>query len=383
MQNKILRTVTVIGALLIACIVIIDLSAFLSALGAIAGIIMPISVGLCIAFVINIPLTLLERLWDKIDKHSTRRYHHAIKRAVCLFICIAGLGGIIFLFVLTVTPYLEASLTSLFNALPVFVDKLQALWDSLSEKLAAYSIRLPELDLDTEKISSALTEYFSKNSDRILNISIGFASSVVSTVFNVILAAVISVYVLAKKERLRIQAKRILWAFFPEERCKSVLNVASLTASTFARFLTGQLAEAVILGVLCLIGMLIFGFPYAALISLIIGVTALIPIFGAFIGIGIGALLILLYDPLTAVWFLVFITVLQQIETNIIYPRVVGKSVGLPALWVLIAVTVGSSFGIIGMLISVPLVSVIYCLAGQLVSARLEKKLDINESLKK
>ena len=383
MQNKILRTVTVIGALLIACIVIIDLSAFLSALGAIAGIIMPISVGLCIAFVINIPLTLLERLWDKIDKHSTRRYHHAIKRAVCLFICIAGLGGIIFLFVLTVTPYLEASLTSLFNALPVFVDKLQALWDSLSEKLAAYSIRLPELDLDTEKISSALTEYFSKNSDRILNISIGFASSVVSTVFNVILAAVISVYVLAKKERLRIQAKRILWAFFPEERCKSVLNVASLTASTFARFLTGQLAEAVILGVLCLIGMLIFGFPYAALISLIIGVTALIPIFGAFIGIGVGALLILLYDPLTAVWFLVFITVLQQIETNIIYPRVVGKSVGLPALWVLIAVTVGSSFGIVGMLISVPLVSVIYCLAGQLVSARLEKKLDINESLKK
>ena len=383
MQNKILRTVTVIGALLITCIVIIDLSAFLSALGAIAGIIMPISVGLCIAFVINIPLTLLERLWDKIDKHSTRRYHHAIKRAVCLFICIAGLGGIIFLFVLTVTPYLEASLTSLFNALPVFVDKLQALWDSLSEKLAAYSIRLPELDLDTEKISSALTEYFSKNSDRILNISIGFASSVVSTVFNVILAAVISVYVLAKKERLRIQAKRILWAFFPEERCKSVLNVASLTASTFARFLTGQLAEAVILGVLCLIGMLIFGFPYAALISLIIGVTALIPIFGAFIGIGIGALLILLYDPLTAVWFLVFITVLQQIETNIIYPRVVGKSVGLPALWVLIAVTVGSSFGIIGMLISVPLVSVIYCLAGQLVSARLEKKLDISEGLKK
>lgn len=379
MQNKILRTVTVMGALLIACIVIIDLSAFLSALGAIAGIIMPISVGLCIAFVINIPLTLLERLWDKIDKHSTRRYHHAIKRAVCLFICIAGLGGIIFLFVLTVTPYLEASLTSLFNALPVFVDKLQALWDSLSEKLAAYSIRLPELDLDTEKISSALTEYFSKNSDRILNISIGFASSVVSTVFNVILAAVISVYVLAKKERLRIQAKRILWAFFPEERCKSVLNVASLTASTFARFLTGQLAEAVILGVLCLIGMLIFGFPYAALISIIIGVTALIPIFGAFIGIGVGALLILLYDPLTAVWFLVFITVLQQIETNIIYPRVVGKSVGLPALWVLIAVTVGSSFGIIGMLISVPLVSVIYCLAGQLVSARLEKKLDINE----
>lgn len=383
MQNKILRTVTVIGALLIACIVIIDLSAFLSALGAIAGIIMPISVGLCIAFVINIPLTLLERLWDKIDKHSTRRYHHAIKRSFCLFTCIAGLGGIIFLFALTVTPYLEASLTSLFNALPVFVDKLQALWDSLSEKLAAYSIRLPELDLDTEKISSALTEYFSKNSDRILNISIGFASSVVSTVFNVILAAVISVYVLAKKERLRIQAKRILWAFFPEERCKSVLNVASLTASTFARFLTGQLTEAVILGVLCLIGMLIFGFPYAALISLIIGVTALIPIFGAFIGIGVGALLILLYDPLTAVWFLVFITVLQQIETNIIYPRVVGKSVGLPALWVLIAVTVGSSFGIIGMLISVPLVSVIYCLAGQLVSARLEKKLDINESLKK
>ena len=383
MQNKILRTVTFIGALLIICIVIIDLPAFLSALGAIAGIIMPITAGLCIAFVINIPLTLLERLWDKIDKHSTRRYHHAIKRAICLFTCIAGLGGIIFLFALTVTPYLEASLTSLFNALPVFVDKLQALWDSLSDTLVVYSIRLPELDLDTEKISSALTEYFSKNSDRILNISIGFASSVVSTVFNVILAAVISVYVLAKKERLRIQAKRILWAFFPEERCKSVLNVASLTASTFARFLTGQLAEAVILGVLCLIGMLIFGFPYAALISLVIGVTALIPIFGAFIGIAVGALLILLYDPLTAVWFLVFITVLQQIETNIIYPRVVGRSVGLPALWVQIAVTVGSSFGIVGMLISVPLVSVIYCLAGQLVSARLEKKLDINESLKK
>ncbi len=375
-HNKLTRTLTVIGVILIACIAVINLSAFIAVGKAFVNITLPVIIGLCIAFVLNIPLSFLEGLWDKIDKHGTRRYHHAIKRAVCLTLCVAGVIGVMLLFIFTVTPYLERSLSSLFASLPDFLDKLEGVWASFSEKLAKYSIELPHVELDAERVTSAITDYFSKNPDSLIDMSIGVASSVVSTVFDIILAIVISIYVLAKKERLRIQAKRIMWAFLSEERCRTLVRIASLAASTFARFLTVQLTEALILGALCFAGMLILGFPYAALISLVVGVTALIPIFGAFIGIGVGALLILLTDPLSAFWFVVFIVVLQQIETNLIYPRVVGRSVGLPALWVLIAVTVGSSFGIIGMLVSVPIVSIIYCLTGQLVSARLEKKLD-------
>ena len=156
----------------------------------------------------------------------------------------------------------------------------------------------------------------------------------------------------------------VMYAIMPQKKTDKIIDFIGLTSVTFTNFVTGQLTEAVILGVLCFIGMLIFGFPYASVISVLVGFTALIPVFGAFVGNVIGAFLILLINPIDALWFTIFLLILQQLENNLIYPRVVGKSVGLPGIWVLAAVTVGGNIsGVVGMLFSVPTCSVLYCLA--------------------
>lgn len=179
----------------------------------------------------------------------------------------------------------------------------------------------------------------------------------------------------AQKETLTGQAKKVVRALFSEKWAHWITDVARMTNRTFSNFVTGQLTEAVILGTLCFLGMLIFRLPYAGVISVLVGFTALIPIFGAFIGVGIGAFLILLVSPIKALWFILFFVILQQLEGNLIYPRVVGKSVGLPGIWVLAAVTVGgNAFGLAGMLLAVPLCSVLYTLARQGVNARLARK---------
>ena len=203
-----------------------------------------------------------------------------------------------------------------------------------------------------------------------LELTLGVARSVVSLVWNAVLSLAISLYVLAQKERLGGQVRKLLRSLFSEQTVGRIFGFARITEKVFERFITGQVTEALIIGGLCFVGMLIFGMPYALLISVMVSVTALIPIFGAFIGTGIGAFLILLEEPMTAVWFVIFIIVLQQLEGNLIYPKVVGKSVGLPGVWVLIAVTVGSSFGIVGMLLSVPIASVAYQLLRQFANRR-------------
>ena len=188
---------------------------------------------------------------------------------------------------------------------------------------------------------------------------------------DIVLGIVFAIYLLAQKENLGRQTKKSIRAIFGEERAKKIVDFSSLTNSVFTKFVTGQLTEACIIGVLCFIGMLIFGMPYAGIISILVGFTALIPIFGAFIGTGIGAFLILLENPLKAIWFVIFIIVLQQLEGNLIYPRVVGKSVGLPGIWVLAAVTIGGGlFGVMGMLFSVPICSVLYVMFREYVNRK-------------
>lgn len=190
-----------------------------------------------------------------------------------------------------------------------------------------------------------------------------------------VIAFIFAIYVLLSKETLSSQIIRLFQAFLPEKIRNGVLHVASTAHGIFCSFVTGQCIEAVILGSLCAIGMVIFRFPYAAMIGVLVGVTALIPVVGAFIGAGVGAFLILMNDPFQALMFIIYIVVLQQIEGNVIYPKVVGSSVGLPAMWVLAAVTVGGGIGgILGMLFAVPTASVLYTLLREAMRKRLEKK---------
>ena len=196
-----------------------------------------------------------------------------------------------------------------------------------------------------------------------------------SGVVTFVIAFTFSIYVLFQKERLARQAKQILYAVFPEKATEKILSVAALSNQVFSSFLSGQCVEAVILGTLFVITMSILGMPYAMLTGIVIAITALIPIFGAFIGCVIGMLLIVMVDPVQAVWFLVLFLVLQQIEGNLIYPHVVGSSVGLPSIWVLVAVTVGGNmFGILGILVFIPLCSVLYALFAMFVKKRLRER---------
>ena len=226
-----------------------------------------------------------------------------------------------------------------------------------------------------QKILDWMRQYGDQFLNTTISTAIGITSSVVSLIFNLVLALAFALYLLAQKETLTRQAKKVVQAIFSSKRAQQITELAHMTNRAFSNFVTGQLTEALILGCLCFLGMLIFRLPYAGVISVIIGFTALIPIFGAFIGVAIGALLILLVNPIQALWFILFIIVLQQIESNVIYPRVVGKSVGLPGIWVLAAVTLGgNAFGLLGMLFAVPLCSVLYAVARRVVHRRLAQK---------
>jgi len=207
------------------------------------------------------------------------------------------------------------------------------------------------------------------------NTVIGVVTTIFSAVFDACVVLILSIYMIINKEKLCRGVKKIVYATMKKERADSVVGHARLTNQIFTNFIRGQLVEAVILGLLCYVGMKILGIPYAAAVASLIAFTALIPVLGAYVGAFVGAFLIVLTSPVKALWFLVFIVVLQQIEGNLIYPKVVGKSVGLPGIFVLIAVMLGGSlFGIWGMLLGVPVTSVVYTITKQFVDKKLEKK---------
>ncbi len=329
----------------------------------------PFLIGFAIAFLVNVPLRLLEGQWDSHVKTPRG------KRPICLVASLIIVTGIIFALFFIVVPALTESFANLAAQLPQYVRQLEALYVSLTELLAQHNIVLPALDLDLEKIYSTALNFFTQYGQALMDTTIGVTTSIVSVIVNFVLAFVFSLYLLAQKETFMRQSRKVVNALLPQPWANKTLEVATLTNKTFASFVTGQLTEAVILGSLCFLGMTIFRFPYAAVVSVLIGFCALIPIFGAIIGAVIGAFLILLVAPMKALWFLVFLIILQQLEGNLIYPRVVGKSVGLPGIWVLAAVTVGgNAFGLVGMLLSVPVCSVLYTLFREFVNYRLEQK---------
>ena len=231
------------------------------------------------------------------------------------------------------------------------------------------------LNKNIEKIKGEVTSYVGDNKQEIVQTTFGVASSVVGTITSLVLGIVFAIYILLKKEDLARQSRKVLKAYLPEKKEKRIREIANLSNKTFGNFISGQCLEALIIAVLCFIGMFILQIPYASTISVLVGFTALIPVFGAFIGTVIGAFLILMVDPTKAIIFIIFILILQQLEGNLIYPKVVGKSVGLPGIWVMVAVTVGASIaGVLGMLLSVPICSVLYSILKTDVNNRIDQK---------
>ena len=280
---------------------------------------------------------------------------------MCLLLSFLIVLGIIFAVCFIVIPRLGSTVTEMVNTISAYVKTLDVRYDDLRVSLEQYAINLPEIDLGQNGLLTKITDLLAKGGSALLNTTINVTTSVLSAVVDLVMGVVFSIYILAQKETLARQLKKLLYLAFPQEKVSRFLAFLGRVSHTFSQFITGQILEASILGSLVFIGMLIFRLPYAPVIAVLVGVTALIPILGAWIGAIVGALLILPVSFMKAVWFVIFLIVLQQIEGNLIYPHVVGKSVGLPGLWVFFAVIVGSGLGgIAGMMLGVPVCAVIY-----------------------
>lgn len=369
--------IIVFTALLIFALV--NFPVLMTMLDTLYGILSPFLAGFCVAFIMNELLKALEKLWDRFAARGGKRlgsaFRRRAKRPVCLVLSVILVLGMISAMFLIIIPEISSTIALISEYMPEYVRETEAWFAKASDFLGAHGIDVPKLDIDITKIADRITKSLSNMGASLFNMTVNATTSIVSSIYNVLLSFVFAIYLLAQKEKLISQGKRILYAILPDKPYERLTGILRLSNHTFSSFISGQLTEAVILGVLCFIGMLLFRMPYAAAASILVGFTALIPLLGSFIGTGIGAFLILFVDPPKALGFILFIIVLQQLEGNLIYPKVVGKSVGLPGIWVLASVTVGGdAFGVMGMLVGVPICSVVYTLAREGVRRRVEVK---------
>ena len=338
----------------------------------IADILFPFILGGCIAFILNIPMSFLERKFlsekNKNDKKKKTNKNKTLIKIISMILSILVIAIILTLIIKLIVPELINIVNLLIYNIPYYTEELTNIIQNNGEEIQGV---LADMNITPERIKTELIS----NLSNILTSSISIVGSIITTVTNFIVAIIFAIYILMNKEKLQEQIKKLLYAYLSKDWADKVVNIGSTAKAIFSSFFTVQCLEATILGTLCIIGMLILKIPYAVPIGVLIGVTALVPIIGAFIGIIIGAILILSVAPFKVITFVIFVLILQQIEGNLIYPKVVGDSVGLPGIWVLVAVSVGGKlFGIVGMLVGVPIASVIYTLIKKDVDKKLKDK---------
>lgn len=335
-------------------------------------ILKPFIIGGAIAFVLNIPMNFYEKnLFNKVKNKNVRRF----SRPLSFLLSLISVGAVVAFVVLTVMPQLGRTVGQLAVQVPEFFENLYIQMDkylaSNPELLDQFKgLNLEKMDWQT--ILTTVGNYLRSGVGSLISSSVNVASSIIGGVVNSLIAFIFAIYALIEKDKLQDQLRRILKAYAKEKVYNKVLSISSLLYKNFTAFISGQCLEAVILGTMFVVTMAIFRMPYALLVGVLIAFTALIPIVGAFIGCIVGAFLILVDTPQMALWFLILFFVLQQVEGQLIYPKVVGSSVGLPSIWVLVAVSVGGSlFGVPGMLIFIPLFSTFYVLLREDVNKRI------------
>ncbi len=327
--------------------------------------------GLAMAFVLNVPLKLFEDRVFYGMSEDRRPLVRRLRRAVSLVCALVVSLGVIVILIAVVLPQLTQTVTEVATRLPEYIS---AVVNWINEFLAKFDIEieaLKEFTVDWEKVFKDLSTYLKEGN--VINTATDVGTAAASTVMNTFLGLVVAVYVLAQKERIGRFTRRCIDAFLPKRASSAISRVASMASETFSSFVAGQLADSCILGILCYICMLIFRFPYPEVISVVIGVTSLVPMVGSFIGEVIGALLILIVSPLKALLFVIMVLAIQQVDGAFIYPRIVGKSVGLPGVAVFCAVIVGGNIaGVLGAVMGVPVCAVLYALLKEAVASRLE-----------
>ena len=322
------------------------------------SVIMPFILGFIIAFILNVLMIRVEKV---LNKFFTTNKFQIIKRIASIILSILILLGVLLLVVKLVIPEILNAIKLIAASLPEVFETLEK-W---SKGDSGISLQLKSFfdTVDAQSLTSEFSEFAKIGFTGVLGSTVDILSMFVNGIFNIIVGFVFAIYILMSKETLKRQTRKLLSTCLPPKITNKIIEIATISRTTFTNFIIGQTIEAIILGSLCALGMKIFGFPYAPMVGTLVGITAFIPIIGAFIGGGIGAFMIMTVDPMQALLFIIYLVILQQIEGDLIYPRVVGSSVGLPSIWVLFAVTVGGGlWGIVGVLFSVPTLSVIYLL---------------------
>lgn len=359
--------IIIISYIALVIFALVNFSKIIAFLGKIISIFSPFLLGIILAFVLNVLNNFIEKkIFGKI-KHS--KIWNKIKRPLCITLSLILVFLTIFFVMNLLIPQLK-------NSASLFTDTLPAYKEDIIGILNKFDVDESTVNKVGEYLDNfgkVITDYIKGNSKDVITVTTEVATSVINIISKGIITLVFAIYMIAQKETLSRQINKIMRAYLKPKTINKINTVGTLANKTFSNFVTGQCLEALIFGSLVFVGMLIFRFPYASTIGVLLGFTALIPIFGAFIGTAIGFILIMMVSPVKAILFVVFIIVLQQIEGNLIYPRVVGKSIGLPGMWVLLSVTVGGSIGgILGMLIATPLCSLLYALFTKMVNDRLK-----------
>lgn len=347
-------------------------SASLHLLGGLYNILLPFIIGGCMAFIVNVLMTKLEVYWRRYLKYSVVS---RFERPACLLLSLVLIIGFLAFFVLTIVPELHASMKLLVKMLPPALAKLDAYLQQKAQELAFSPDELAFVQAQAKEIYHTLLNYLQNNKRLLLEQTVSATASLLDVLTNCVIGFVAAVYCLLEKHRLVRNFKRVLFAFCSKERAAYVLHVLQTSEKIFRGFVSGQLVVALLLGVMYFVSMTLFGFPYATVISLMVAVLSLIPILGTFISALIGCFLILVAAPEKIWYFIILYFVLQRVEGDLLYPKIVGKAVGLSELWVLAAVTIGASLGgISGMIICVPMFSVLYALLAEKVKRLLEEK---------
>ena len=369
---KKIRELIVFTALLVVALWKFDV--VLGVLKTIGQIIFPFILGGAIVFVINVPMSFLEKkIFENIKKEN--KAARKLARPVSLLLTIVLVVGVIALVMIGVIPQLTKTMGSLMINITDFIPQIK-IWirDFFHDNREIMNL-VDQVQFNPDQAIRWGISLLGNGAGNMMNTTVSAVGSVVSGLATFFIAFSFACYVLFQKEKLHVQVRKVLFAFLPKQKADAFLKVCSLTYRTFANFLTGQCLEAVILGCMFVVTLSILRMPYALLIGVLIAFTALIPIFGAFIGCAVGSFLIFMVSPKQAIIFIIVFLVLQQIEGNLIYPHVVGESVGLPSIWVLAAVTIGGNLmGIVGMLVFIPLLSVVYTIFRKVVYQRLKKR---------
>jgi predicted PurR-regulated permease PerM len=380
MDKKTTRTIVALMAFaIILYLGLNNLNVVAAMFGYMYDIIFPFIMGGCIAFVWNIPMTFLSKKLSNVKYKRIGQVTQRVNAVVSLVLSLVMIVGILGLILYIVIPQIIVTVKVLPFAFENSFNVVQSWIDSRKYFSRDVINWINSMDPDWNGLlNNVKTIIFNRASSMLLS-TIGLATSFAGGVINFILGFVFAIYILLQKKKLGIQCKKALYAFLPVKKAEYMLNILELTGRSFSNFITGQCLDAAILGTMFFAAMVIFNFPYALVVSALIACTALIPILGALIGCLLGAFLIVMVNPVKAGLFLVLFIVLKQIDDNVVYPRVVGSSVGLPAIWVLVAITIGGkTMGVAGMIIFIPLFSVVYVLFREEVNKRLkEKKISI------